>query len=77
MEFRVENSAELRVFRRSLPRYAGELDSKLTNASGGSRGENEILMHPKIVSALDGRRADVSLRKAGRHFVRAASERMS
>ena len=23
MEFRVENSAELRVFRRSLPRYAG------------------------------------------------------
>jgi hypothetical protein len=55
----------------------GELDSKLTNASGGSRGENEILMHPKIVSALDGRRADVSLRKAGRHFVRAASERMS
>jgi hypothetical protein len=50
MGFRAENSAELHVFRRSLLRHAGELDTKLTNVpSEKIEAETEYFVHKEIV----------------------------
>jgi hypothetical protein len=54
MEFRAENRAELRVFRRSLLRYAGELDAKLANVSPEEiEITTKFFVHTEIVPSLD------------------------
>jgi hypothetical protein len=61
MEFRAENSAELRVLRRSLLRYAGELDTKLTNVPPEKiEAETRFFVQNEIVPALDELRAKMN-----------------
>jgi hypothetical protein len=61
MEFRVENRAELRVFRRSLLRYAGELDAKLGDVRPEEiEATTKFFVRTEIAPALDELRAKMN-----------------
>jgi hypothetical protein len=61
MEFREQNRPELRVFRRSLLRYAGELNAKLTTVPPEEiEVATKFLVLTEIVPALDELRAKMN-----------------
>jgi hypothetical protein len=61
MEFRADNSAALRSFRRSMLRYAGDLNGKIANVPPAEiQAATKFFVDTEIVPALDELRAKIN-----------------